>query len=284
MTVARVDLLSPHGIALARLAERPRTRLRDIADELDVSERAAQRLVADLIGEGLVRRSGVGPQTRYLVPAAVRDGILGVSALRTEIPETNGSSTKREEIRTRLLHAADRELSAAETFAELSIERLITAAGISRSTFYAYFQDKGALLEALTEGVLDEMWAVAIGWTELPADAGKNDIVVALREVIAVYRTHRLVMAAAADSPAVREDYSRLMYRTIDRIADHIARGQAVGFVRPEIDPFDTATLLTWGTERGLNKLVAHASDDEVARVLTALADIVWNLLYAGHR
>jgi len=282
--VATVDLLSAHGIALARLAEQPRIRLRDIADELNVSERAAQRLIAELASEGLVRRSGIGPRTRYLVPDAVRDALSAVVALRSDIAEINGSSGKREDIRARLLNAADRELSANETFAEMSIERLITAAGISRSTFYAYFQDKGALLEALTEGVLDEMWAVAIGWTELPADAGKDDIVVAMREVIAVYRTHRLVMAAAADSPAVREDYSRLMHRTIDRIADHITRGQTAGFVRPEIDPFDTATLLTWGTERGLNKLVAHASDEEVERVLKALADIVWNLLYAGHR
>lgn len=75
------------------------------------------------------------------------------------------------------------------------------------------------------------------------------------------------------------------MQSTISRIAKYIREGQDGGHVRTDLAPEHAALLLTWGTERGLYKLLgAAATTAEVERAAVSLADVVWNLLYAGHR
>ena len=40
----------------------------------------------------------------------------------------------------------ERLLAEGSVFSEMSVEQLITEADIARSTFYVYFEDKGALM------------------------------------------------------------------------------------------------------------------------------------------
>jgi len=49
-------------------------------------------------------------------------------------------------MRRRLLEVVQQLLDEGESFTEMSVERLVSEAGISRSTFYVYFEDKGDLL------------------------------------------------------------------------------------------------------------------------------------------
>src|SRR6516225_2261443 len=44
-------------------------------------------------------------------------------------------------------------------YADLSVEAIITAGGISRSTFYVYFDDKGDLLVAMAQDVISDLLA-----------------------------------------------------------------------------------------------------------------------------
>jgi len=57
---------------------------------------------------------------------------------------------RREEIERQLLDATERLMAAGASFTELSVDRLATEAGISRASFYIYFEDKGYLLRRLT--------------------------------------------------------------------------------------------------------------------------------------
>ncbi|MDI1477222.1 MarR family transcriptional regulator [Polyangium sp. y55x31] len=49
------------------LAEDPEVRLRDMAERVGITERAVQRIVTDLEGEGFVTRSRVGRRNLYEV-------------------------------------------------------------------------------------------------------------------------------------------------------------------------------------------------------------------------
>jgi hypothetical protein len=60
-------LLSQHGNALLLIARDPRTRLRDIAAALDITERQAQRIVGELAGAGYVTREREGRRNFYHV-------------------------------------------------------------------------------------------------------------------------------------------------------------------------------------------------------------------------
>jgi predicted transcriptional regulator len=49
------------------LARDPDVRLRDVAESVGITERAAQRIVADLIEAGYVERARIGRRNRYTI-------------------------------------------------------------------------------------------------------------------------------------------------------------------------------------------------------------------------
>jgi DNA-binding IclR family transcriptional regulator len=57
--------LTNHAQVLLCLAETPDIRLRDVADRVGVTERAAQRILADLVDAGYVKRTRVGRRNHY---------------------------------------------------------------------------------------------------------------------------------------------------------------------------------------------------------------------------
>ncbi len=57
--------LTNHGLALLCIANDPEVRMRDIAADVQITERAAQRIVADLVGSGYLARERVGRRNRY---------------------------------------------------------------------------------------------------------------------------------------------------------------------------------------------------------------------------
>ncbi|MGH3249284.1 MAG: helix-turn-helix transcriptional regulator [Trebonia sp.] len=59
--------LSNHARVLLCIARDRDTRTRDIADQVGITERAAQRLVSDLIAEGYITRTKVGRRNRYQI-------------------------------------------------------------------------------------------------------------------------------------------------------------------------------------------------------------------------
>src|SRR5205085_9623482 len=54
-----------HAHVLACVARDPQSRARDIADQVGITERATQRILADLIADGYVTRTKVGRRNRY---------------------------------------------------------------------------------------------------------------------------------------------------------------------------------------------------------------------------
>ena len=59
--------LSNHTQVLLAIAHNPDARLRDIADTVGITERAAQRIVADLVKSGYLVRERVGRRNRYRI-------------------------------------------------------------------------------------------------------------------------------------------------------------------------------------------------------------------------
>jgi DNA-binding MarR family transcriptional regulator len=57
--------LTNHAHVLLCIARDPSTRLRDVADVVRITERAAQSIVADLVLEGYLVRTKVGRRNQY---------------------------------------------------------------------------------------------------------------------------------------------------------------------------------------------------------------------------
>jgi DNA-binding IclR family transcriptional regulator len=61
------SFLTNHAQVLICLAEDPDVRLRDVGDAVGITERAAHRIVGDLIAAGYVSRERNGRRNRYTV-------------------------------------------------------------------------------------------------------------------------------------------------------------------------------------------------------------------------
>src|ERR1700743_4007749 len=92
-------------------------------------------------------------------------------------PRGLGREQRRAQMEPRLLDATERLMCDGASFTELSVDRLSTEAGISRASFYIYFEDKGHLLRRLAGQVFadladsaDRWWSGA--WRHDPDDGG----------------------------------------------------------------------------------------------------------------
>lgn len=63
----RWTFLTNYGHVLLCIAADPSIRLKDVAEKVGITERSAQRIVADLLAEGYLEHEKVGRRNQYLV-------------------------------------------------------------------------------------------------------------------------------------------------------------------------------------------------------------------------
>lgn len=192
---------------------------------------------------------------------------------------------RRDEIRAKLLEVIEQLLADGASFTEISIERLVSEANISRSTFYVYFEDKGDLLRGWFRDINSIITDAAQDWWSIDKDATWERLRAAQGRIFEAYRPHVPLMEATNDTaaydPVVREALEAEMQRNVAGLRKHIRIGQQEGFIDPGLQPHETAEWLARMAERGLHKLVRGASDEEFERLIDAYTDIIWNTLYA---
>jgi DNA-binding IclR family transcriptional regulator len=63
--------ITTHGLVLLAIAQAPDIRLRDVAAQVGITERAVQRIVADLVEAGYLSRKRIGRRNVYAVHGKV---------------------------------------------------------------------------------------------------------------------------------------------------------------------------------------------------------------------
>jgi AcrR family transcriptional regulator len=195
---------------------------------------------------------------------------------------------RRDEVRERLLMVVEQLLDAGESFAEISVERLVAEAGLSRSTFYVYFEDKGDLLRAWFGKVTAELEQASGAWWRLGPEVERSDLRAALGQIVGAYRPHTPLMSALYDLSAydtiAREEVTGMMDANVAGLVKHMRRGQREGWIDPSLQPKETALWLMWMAERGLHQMVRGGDDAEIELLVDAFTDVIWNTLYATTR
>jgi TetR/AcrR family transcriptional regulator, ethionamide resistance regulator len=190
---------------------------------------------------------------------------------------------RREHLSRRLFGIVERLLAGGMTFSEISVEQLITEAGIARSTFYVYFEDKGALAIELLDQVTRVIGAAASDWFDLPASATRDDLHRALSRLAEGYREHGRMLSAVIDAaayePRVREQYAAVMERRCQDMNEALTPQQMNGAIRADVDIPSVTVWLLWMFERGLHQFVG-AGDQLSAEALNGATTIVWKTLY----
>ena len=95
--VPEFAFLTNHGKTMLLIAHDPRIRMRDIASLLGITERATQRIVADLAKAGYIDRERDGRRNLYSVRRHLPLGLpmqrdIDIGALLAILPTPSGSS------------------------------------------------------------------------------------------------------------------------------------------------------------------------------------------------
>ena len=175
------------------------------------------------------------------------DGVRG-------IPEEPAPTAKRAAVQAAVLAATEALLAEGACYADLSIERIATRAGISRTAFYFYFRDKRELLMRLTEDVNELLFAQADVWFSGDGEPGA-ELRAALTNIAALYDEHGVLLRAIVEVSTYDEEVARF-WRAHDRA---LRRGDAAGASRTSRRPAGvaehreaTAFALCWMTERAV--------------------------------
>ena len=191
---------------------------------------------------------------------------------------------RREQIERHLLDATDRLMADGTSFTELSVDRLATEAGISRASFYIYFEDKGDLLRRLARQVFRDLTADAAQWWAVAERRDPHDVRAAMDRIIASYRRHQPVLIAlnemaGYDAP-VAETYRELLTGIGKQFADVIEAGQADGSIRAGLPAATTASSLVWMVERVCQQNLPAQPSSYDAELAGTLTEIIRGALY----
>ncbi|HZC52006.1 MAG TPA: TetR/AcrR family transcriptional regulator, partial [Mycobacterium sp.] len=186
---------------------------------------------------------------------------------------------RREHMERRLLDATERLMRDGASFTELSVDRLSTEAGVSRASFYIYFEDKGHLLRRLAGQVFADLATGADRWWSVAGRHDPEDVRAAMAAVIESYRRHQPVLVAlnemAAYDPLVGATYRNLLTAITGRLTRVIEDGQADGSIRRDLSAATTASALTWMVERACQQNLPTAPASYDAELTATLAEII---------
>lgn len=184
----------------------------------------------------------------------------------------------------RLLDATERLMSEGASFTELSVDRLAGEAGISRASFYIYFEDKGHLLRRLAAEVFGDLAAAGERWWGVAERRDPDDLRAAIAGIIASYRRHQPVLVALSEmagyDAATAQTYRELLTAISQRVQRVIVGGQADGSIRSALPAPATASALTLMVERSCQLVLPGQSPEHDAELADTLAEIIWAALY----
>ena len=171
----------------------------------------------------------------------------------TKVRRKAQTHERRAEQQRRILAAVE-SLVAERSFRDLTVEDVMTTAGLSRTTFYRHFPDLESILLQGVADISEELRAASSLWLETSGDpdaaldpSGKG--------LVETYRRHgRLLLAfveAAATAPEVEAAWQQTMDGFVDRACQRIVALNRSGRTHV-VHPLPTARALVWMTERYL--------------------------------
>ncbi|MBJ7329858.1 MAG: TetR/AcrR family transcriptional regulator [Solirubrobacteraceae bacterium] len=192
---------------------------------------------------------------------------------------------RREATQARILAAFRMMLEEGAPVAAMSVDRIVEAAGVSRSTFYAHFPDKRELIARLAAEDT-EPWVALAEPVLADPESGREDIERVVRKLVANWHEHAVVGAAIIElaeyDEAARDAWNETVTGVSAIVADNL-RMRWAGRESEHADPDTVAEALAWMVERVCHKMLAGDADPEAdARATAALTEIVWRVLEPG--
>ena len=153
--------------------------------------------------------------------------------------------------------AATERLLRERRLSELSVGDIIAAAAISRTSFYAHFGSRSAVLAACLRRVVDELAIAVDPFVSATQDDPAGAIRVSLERWVALAQAHGPLLRTASEEwphdPQLRELWFAIIAAFSAGTATAIERARRSGAAPGGADAEALATCLMWGYERVLH-------------------------------
>lgn len=190
---------------------------------------------------------------------------------------------RRSEVERTLVAALEQLIADEPRFTELTLERMLSTAGISRTSFYKYFDSKVDVLSSWLGELAALLTAAPRTWSSGAAPT-RAELMQGLRDIAAVYRPRLPLVAAvyetAASDAELRAQLAEVLNSAESALRQHISQGQQRGWVNTRVDGAETARWLVYLAENGLRHIIGPAPERAVRALVEAWADTVWFTLY----
>lgn len=169
------------------------------------------------------------------------------------------------------------------SFADLGVEPLARRAGISRASFYLYFEDKGELVRGW-HSEFDESVAAGFAQWFTSTKPARSVVRAALEELATIHQQSRTVLSAiqemSAHDPVLRQERAESFALRRSELRKHIIRGQREEWIDADLTADTTAAWLVSMVDRVMAQVMPRHG--EVTSLIDTGTDILWRTLYAG--
>ncbi|WP_435747187.1 TetR/AcrR family transcriptional regulator [Nocardioides sp. SYSU DS0663] len=195
------------------------------------------------------------------------------------------AATRGDQRRAALLEALDahlRDAGPAAGLDDINVADLSRRAGVTRSAFYFYFENKAAAVAALMDEMEEEA-SDAAGLLE-GEGAMRERVAAAIRTVVEGWgrRTHvyRAMLEARATSPAVRERWEARLASFAELVAELIEAERVAGRAPAGPSALALATALLDVNDRTLERLVRAPEHFDWDRQVDAVVHVWTGSIY----
>jgi AcrR family transcriptional regulator len=197
------------------------------------------------------------PARKHSAPSPETASTIRRSRKPPAPPKTPSGSALREqgrdgEARSGILRATE-QLLQTQPMRDLGVTQILEEAGISRFTFYAYFDSKYAVLTELAGNLMEEIYGSIGPFLQRPRDSSPQDSLrAALVAGCGVWREHRAVFGAIAEHwhavPELGAMWLDVMERFTTAMAAEIERERRTGLAPKGAPARPLAASLLWSS------------------------------------
>jgi TetR/AcrR family transcriptional regulator, ethionamide resistance regulator len=150
--------------------------------------------------------------------------------------------------------AATEQLLRERPLNELSVGDIIDAAGISRTSFYAYFSSKTSVIAECLRRVMDQVMVAVDPFLSQSTTDAETAIRISLEQWVAVCTVHGALLRAVSEEWPHDEQLRKLWFAMLATVTAGTARviraARRTGHAPPGADADALAACLMWGYER----------------------------------
>ena len=141
--------------------------------------------------------------------------------------------------------------------AELSVARIIDAAGVGRTSFYEHFTSKDDVVVKLVQGIGEDAARDMEPMFHREGRTPDEAIADAITNMVTSGARHAPLLVAVAEewpgTPQLRALWFDTLGHVTERLAEMIRSDRAAGLAPPGADPESLAAALVWSAERALH-------------------------------